>query len=594
MAKVTTDVQSGGVLTITNLTLAASQTLKLTGGDLTFAGTTNLDQGTKTFTSGTYRFADQAVLETALGSLSAVLGNNPSAMLDSPNATLRTKGPTFTSSADVAKFGTWEVQSGSREKPSTATGSEQLAKVTTDVQSGGVLTITALTLGASQVLKLTGGDLTFAGLTNLDEGTKAFDSGKYGFADQAVLETTKASLTEVLGNVDTMELSSGATLRTKGGSFTSSADVTKFGTWEVQGAATTATGAEQLSKTTDVQSGGDLTVTDLTLVAGKTLKNTGGTLTFAGTTNVDEGTLVLQSGTSALASGATLVTNQPNADAIQSGAVRSLANREEATLQTDSTFESTGGFAGSFGNWLVNANAKTDSLALYGSELAENVQLDATAMNFIDRVVATNTGSALTLNDARVVQGAVTGSGSLVKTGSGTLVLEKGNHRYTGTTEVQSGTLVLEKGANLAGDLTMASGSTLELSLLETNREAASRARRLRRALAEETAPSANHTVAGAATLANTAITVASPTEYSQLAAESITIANGATLTIDARDFKGGTDRLENVLKATSDFTGEYASFSDNSLVFVLTPEYDPANHAMHLAVRPDTGAPEV
>ena len=132
------------------------------------------------------------------------------------------------------------------------------------------------------------------------------------------------------------------------------------------------------------------------------------------------------------------------------------------------------------------------------------------------------------------------------------------------------------------------------MSLLETNREAVSSARRLRRALAEETAPSANHTVAGVATLANTAITVASVMEYSQLAAESITIANGATLTIDARDFKGGTDRLENVLKATSDFTGEYASFSDNSPVFVLVPEYDVANHAMHLSVRPDTAAPEV
>lgn len=590
LAKVT-DVQADGVMTITNLTLGDSQVLKLTGGDLTFAGTTKLDQGTKTFTSGTYRFADQAVLETALGSLSAVL-SNPSATLDeSFSATLRTKGPTFTSSADVAKFGTWEVQG----TATTAKGAKQLAKVTTDVQLGGVMTITDLTLGASQTLKLSGGKLTFAGLTNLDEGTKSFTEGTFSFDTGATLQTQKKSLSELfVDGLSLMQLSQGATLQTKGREFTSSTEVAKFGTWEVQGAATTATGAEQLATVTDVQSGGDLTVTDFTLVAGKTLKNTGGTLTFAGTTNVDEGTLVLQSGTSALASGATLVTNQPNADAIQSGAVRSLANREEATLQTDSTFESTGGFAGSFGNWLVNANAKTDSLALYGSELAENVNLDATAMNFIDRVVATNTGSTLTLNDARVVQGAVTGSGSLVKMGSGTLVLEKGNHRYTGTTEVQSGTLVLEKGANLAGDLTMASGSTLELSLLETNREAASRARRLRRALAEETAPSANHTVAGAATLANTAITVTSPTEYSQLAAESITIANGATLTIDARDFKGGTDRLENVLKATSDFTGEYASFSDNSLVFVLTPEYDPANHAMHLAVRPDTGAPEV
>ena len=590
LAKVT-DVQEGGVMTITNLMLGDSQVLKLTRGDLTFAGTTNLDQGTKTFTSGTYRFADQAVLETALGSLSAVL-NNPRATLgESFKATLRTKGPTFTSSADVAKFGTWKVQGAG----TTAAGADKLAKVT-DVQSGGALTISTLTLGSEQTLKLSGGNLTFAGLTNLDQGTKTFTLGNFSFDSGATLETQKKSLSELFGDgLGLMQLSQGATLQTKGREFTSSTEVAKFGTWKVQGVNTTATGAEQLAKvTTDVQSGGDLTVTDLKLVAGKTLKNTDGTLTLEGTTNVDKGTLVLQGGTTKLASGATLVTNQPNADAIQAGAVRSLANRGEATLQTDSTFESTEGFAGSFGNWLVNANAKTDSLALYGTKLAENVNLDATAMNFIDRVVATKTGSSLTLNDARVVQGAVTGSGSLVKTGSGTLVLEKGNHRYTGTTEVQSGTLVLEKGANLAGDLTMASRSTLELSLLETNREAASRARRLRRALAEETAPSANHTVAGAATLANTAITVVSPTEYSQLAAESITIANGATLTIDARDFKGGTDRLENVLKATSDFTGEYASFSDNSLVFVLTPEYDPANHAMHLAVRPDTGAPEV
>ena len=92
--------------------------------------------------------------------------------------------------------------------------------------------------------------------------------------------------------------------------------------------------------------------------------------------------------------------------------------------------------------------------------LGGNVTFDTTLMEFNASGKATETeeGSEVTLT------GALSGSGSLVKTGAGTLTLS-GALSYTGGTTVEAGTLQLLLGGDYAsGDISVASGATLQLS----------------------------------------------------------------------------------------------------------------------------------
>ena len=92
--------------------------------------------------------------------------------------------------------------------------------------------------------------------------------------------------------------------------------------------------------------------------------------------------------------------------------------------------------------------------------LGGNVTFDTTLMEFNASGKATETedGSEVTLS------GALSGSGSLVKTGEGTLTLS-GALSHTGGTTVEAGTLQLLLGGDYAsGDISVASGATLQLS----------------------------------------------------------------------------------------------------------------------------------
>ena len=95
-----------------------------------------------------------------------------------------------------------------------------------------------------------------------------------------------------------------------------------------------------------------------------------------------------------------------------------------------------------------------------GGEDGDVVTFDTTLMEFNASGKATETeeGSEVTLT------GALSGSGSLVKTGAGTLTLS-GALSYTGGTTVEAGTLQLLLGGDYAlGDISVASGATLQLS----------------------------------------------------------------------------------------------------------------------------------
>ena len=95
-----------------------------------------------------------------------------------------------------------------------------------------------------------------------------------------------------------------------------------------------------------------------------------------------------------------------------------------------------------------------------GGEDGDVVTFDTTLMEFNASGKATETeeGSEVTLT------GALSGSGSLVKTGAGTLTLS-GALSYTGGTTVEAGTLQLMLGGDYTtGDISVASGATLQLS----------------------------------------------------------------------------------------------------------------------------------
>ena len=103
------------------------------------------------------------------------------------------------------------------------------------------------------------------------------------------------------------------------------------------------------------------------------------------------------------------------------------------------------------------ADEWTSSRAL---TLGGNVTFDTTLMEFnaSGRATATENGSDVTLS------GVISGSGSLVKTGEGTLTLS-GALSHTGGTAVEAGTLQLLLGGDYAsGDISVASGATLQLS----------------------------------------------------------------------------------------------------------------------------------
>ena len=113
----------------------------------------------------------------------------------------------------------------------------------------------------------------------------------------------------------------------------------------------------------------------------------------------------------------------------------------------------------------LNGGATIGSLADSWSSsraltLGGSVTFDTTLMEFNASGKATETedGSDVTLS------GALSGSGSLVKTGEGTLTLS-GALSYTGGTTVEAGTLQLMLGGDyMTGDVSVASGATLQLS----------------------------------------------------------------------------------------------------------------------------------
>ncbi|WKS99977.1 autotransporter domain-containing protein [Gallibacterium salpingitidis] len=605
----TTKVIKNGELTVTDLQLE-NKTLENTGGQLTFAGNINLDNGTVNLSGGTTSFGT-AVLTTGAESGAALLGKNSllSTIVASEEATLHTTGEFNADDGFTAKFGMWKVAG----QDSTADGIANLAN-TTEVLDNGKLTVTGLTL-VDKHLKNSGGKLVFAGETNLDNGTLEAGSGAIQFASDVILSTAKGSGSEIQNGLIASDKVTGkeaVTLRTTG-SFTANDGFThQFKHWAIAGDAL-AVGAENLALS-DTLVEGVLEVADVALGAEQSLTTKGDAmLILSGSTNLDKGTLNLAKDTANFSSapGTVLETEQTSGDAV-SARVADIGLKDQITLRSLKAMQANQ-VASEFKQWEVKGAGENtaSALAIEKTTIDAGAKLttDVAAIKSTQRVE--NNGELQLTSLTRLLANTITGTGNVIKQGADTLTYATGAHTYTGDTEVTTGTLALEKGVGMSGAVRVQSGATLGLSLVESEQVNAQpsttpqpRFRALLRAAepAPVTAPQplvlpagvtqqvAGLTVDNGGTVS---VVVNGLNNHSHLhSTGDINLAPDSRLVINAADYADNAGTVENVFTTDTQINGQFGRYEDNSALFLFKPEY--SAKAIHLAVSPNVKVEQI
>lgn len=234
------------------------------------------------------------------------------------------------------------------------------------------------------------------------------------------------------------------------------------------------------------------------------------TNTYSGATTVSAGTLTVSGGDAiatassvAVASGATfaLSSNETVGNLSGAGAITLGSSTLSTRLTADTTFSGdisgSGGFnvnqtgAATFALTLSGTNTNTGATTLqnfgwlrlngdasYSNSSALSVNGNSRLTLLSDQTVGSISSSAGTAsldlgsftlsaggdNTSTAVNGVVSGTGNLVKQGSGTLTLA-GTNTYNGTTTVSAGTLSVASDSNLGSNsVTLAASSTLDIT----------------------------------------------------------------------------------------------------------------------------------
>ena len=616
-----TSIESGQTLVWHNANLAdlASNNKAITAtGTLSLAGNVSLDDGDWTKVAGNVAFASGATLvtgKTTAAELTALLTH----VSGEETTILKTTADVV--AGDVpSQFAQWDIAGGA-----TIETASQLA-TSNAVEAGQTLVwqnARLSDLNAARKTITATGLLSLAGNVDVDSGDWSDVSGNVAFADNATLttaKTTAADLTTLLGTVGNK-----ANTHLKTTENVTLGDVpAQFATWEIAGGATI-TGAANLAHVTTVDTEQTLVWQNANLQdlndSGKSIETSStGQVSLDGNVNLDSGDWSQVSGNVAFANNATLTTAKTTESDLNT-ILASVTNRDHAHLKTTAAVAA-GDAPSQFAQWEVAGHGTSTSVAF----AQESTTIDAGATLATSAAVLTSAQQVVndgTLTaDAITVNGQISGTGSVTKTGAGEMVIAA-SQTYTGATSVEAGKVTLNRGVSLASDVTVGDGATLyaKSGAATTDADATATADSSAESTAESAAESATaSTTAEVSTEATSSLTPrlrlarslmarASGTTYTQTV-QSLTFANGSTFQVDVDadkytkvkavgDITIGENTtlklnlgsittassLDNVLTAGGTLSGAFTHVAYTSRLFTFTPTYDYTAGTMSLTV---------
>ena len=411
------------------ITKAGNGTLTLSGAN-TYTGGTTINAGTLAIGADSALGAESGALTLNGGTLQTTSGINFTTSGTSRSITLGTNG------------GTFDTDGQSSVVAGTLSGSGALTIADSSGTNTGVLTLsgtnsgytgaTTINTGATFALKGTGSIASSSGVTN--NGTLDISQ-----------TTSGASITNLSG---TGSVNLGAETLTLSSTSTSanSANSTFSGAISGTGGVTLTNGTE--------------TLTGISTYTGATIIDSGATLVLANTGDillanvVDAGTLEIEgatitnlsgNGNIALGSGGLALSNASGTfGGVVSGSSGLTLNNSSETLTGQNTY--TGATTIDSGSTLTLSGAGSIAAS---SGVTDNGTINiagATSGTSLANlagtgVVALGTQPLTLTNAAGTFGGSFTGTGSLIKQGTGSLILDGNSASFTGTTEVAAGQL---------------------------------------------------------------------------------------------------------------------------------------------------------
>jgi fibronectin-binding autotransporter adhesin len=440
---------SNGSITIAGISGSAGLIVNSTvGGNSISTGTDNSStfSGTTTVNNGILEFGNNAAYGTGTITINGgkIRGQGATARTIANDLVL---GGTMTMSGSAAMTFTGDVDllAGTR----TVNDSIGSDLTFSGIISNGNLTVSNQGLGKVVLsgtntygtTSVTAGSVSVAGDSNLGSGLVTLNGG--------TLVVTAAA---TIDNAFTLGASGGAVN-------TTTSDVTLSGA---------ISGSGTLTK----QGTGALTLTGSNGYGGTLVQV--GTLSVAGDGNLGTGAVALAATTTLEVTGAATIDNQItlSGDATFSHGAFDLTLSGPIGGAGGFTKTGTGKLTLTNGNNYSGAttiSAGTFSVANNGNlpnasllTMADGTTLEITSGSVLDNGITLNGAVTVTIDANGGLSGAISGSGSLTKTGTGTLALYDNNNTYAGTTTVSSGTLTIPTDEYLnANDLILADGTTL-------------------------------------------------------------------------------------------------------------------------------------
>jgi autotransporter-associated beta strand protein len=328
-------------------------------------------------------------------------------------------------------------------------------EVTNNISTDENIDIDGAGVSGGGVIRSVSGSNTLSGTINLtdaatldaDSGSTLTVSGSLVSSSGRVLTVTGAGSTNISGPIST---GSGGLTKDGTGTLTLSGSNSFRGDMTINSGTVTLGSSERINDTVAVnttggtfnlanysETVGSLSGTAGSITLGSGTLTTGGndaSTTYAGIIS-GTGNLVKQgSGTMTLSGGNTYTgTTTINAGTLSLGANHALSNSTAVSIASGATFD---------------VNGKTETIA--------SVTSTGGTLNIGTGALTTGTTASMSFS------GAITGTGSLIKQGSGTMTIAS-NIDFGGTILVNAGTLALSAGATIQ-NLTLASGTTLKLS----------------------------------------------------------------------------------------------------------------------------------